>query len=186
MPKRSIRAQFLSERRSRSLEACIATSAEIQQRFLLSEQFHCADCLALYSAIHNEVLTDTVARQSLEAGKTLVYPRINNDELEFVEVLDLTELVHGAFGVLEPQGSRLVPLKDLDLVVVPGVAFDRTGHRLGYGRGFYDRALLACRADCTKIGFAYDSQLLATLPSAKHDQQLSMLMTEERTLNFIA
>jgi len=186
MPKRSIRAQFLAERRSRSLETCIATSAEVQRRFLLSEQFHCAGCLALYSAIHNEVLTDTVARQSLAAGKTLVYPRVKNDDLEFVQVLDLSELVHGAFGVLEPQGSQLVPLSELDLVVVPGVAFDRSGHRLGYGRGFYDRALLACRVDCTKIGFAYDSQLHTALPSANHDQKLSALITEERTLNFTA
>jgi 5-formyltetrahydrofolate cyclo-ligase len=186
MPKRSIRAQFLSERRALKLEICIAKSAEIQHKFLLSEQFHCADCLALYSTIHNEVLTEVVARQALKAGKTLVYPRVKNDDLEFVEVLDLTELVPGTFGVLESQGNRLVPVEELDLVVVPGVAFDLAGHRLGYGRGFYDRALLACRSDCTKVGFAYDSQLLAALPSAKHDQKLSMLMTEQRTLNFIA
>ncbi len=186
MPKRSIRTRFLAERRSRPLEICIDSSAEIQRRFLHSELFHRAECLALYSAIQNEVLTEIVSARAFELGKTLVYPRIKNDDLEFVEILSLTDLAPGAFGVLEPQGDRLIAVEELDLVVVPGVAFDQTGHRLGYGRGFYDRALLACRADCTKVGFAYDSQLLATLPSAEHDQKLSVLMTESRTLNFIA
>jgi 5-formyltetrahydrofolate cyclo-ligase len=186
MPKRSIRTRFLAERRSRSLESCVGSSAEIQLRFLQSELFHRANCLALYSPIHNEVLTETVFGRALELGKTLVYPRIKDDDLEFVEVLSLAELTSGAFGVLEPQGDYLKRVEELDLVVVPGVAFDQSGHRLGYGRGFYDRALSACRADCMKAGFAYDSQLLDTLPSTEHDQKLSVLMTESHTLNFIA
>ena len=186
MPKRSIRAQFLAERRSRPLDNCINSSEEIQQRFLQSELFRCAGCLALYSAIHNEVLTGTVSARALDAGKTLVYPRIKDDDLEFVQITSLTELVPGAFGVLEPQGGRLVPVEELDLVVVPGIAFDHVGHRLGYGRGFYDRALAACRADCAKVGFAYDSQLLAALPVTEHDQRLSLLITESHILNFNA
>ncbi|MCK4509003.1 MAG: 5-formyltetrahydrofolate cyclo-ligase [Desulfuromonadales bacterium] len=186
MPKRSIRTRFLAERRSRPLESCISSSAEIQLRFLQSELFHRAECLALYSAIHNEVLTETVSARAFELGKTLVYPRIKDDDLEFVEVLSLADLTRGAFGVLEPQGDRLRAVEELDLVVVPGVAFDQSGHRLGYGRGFYDRTLSACRADCAKVGLAYDSQLLDTLPVAEHDQKLSVLMTESRTLNFTA
>jgi len=186
MPKRAIRVQFLTERRSRPLESCIDSSVEIQQRFLRSELFHRAGRLALYSAIHNEVFTDIVAKQALAVGKILLYPRIKDDALEFVEIQSLAELVPGAFGVLEPQGAGSVSTEKLDLVVIPGVAFDQFGHRLGYGRGFYDRALSACRADCMKVGFAYDTQLLATLPFAKHDQKLSVLMTESRTLNFLA
>jgi len=184
MPKRSIRTQLLAERRSRPIETCINSSLEIQRRFLQSDLFCRAECLALYSAIHNEVLTGTVFTRAIEDGKTLVYPRIKDDELEFVEVLSLADLAPGAFGVLEPKGRQLVPIEELPLIVVPGVAFDLAGHRLGYGRGFYDRALAACRADCMKVGFAYDSQLLDALPAAKHDQRLSVLITESRTLNF--
>lgn len=184
MPKRSIRTQFLAERRSLSKQTCISSSAEIQQRFLQSDLFSDASCLALYSAIHNEVQTDTVAIRAIEAGKTLVYPRVKHEGLEFVEVSNLADLAPGAFGVLEPRGDNLVPVEALALVVVPGVAFDLAGHRLGYGRGYYDRTLAVCRADCVKVGFAYDSQLLNTLPAAKHDQTLSVLMTERRTLTF--
>lgn len=186
MPKRSIRSRFLAERRSRPVETCLIASMEIQKRFLHSGLFQRARCLALYSAIHNEVLTETVSIRAIESGKTLVYPRIENDDLVFIEVRSSDDLAPGTFGVLEPQGDSAIPAEDLDLVIVPGVAFDLVGHRLGYGRGFYDRTLAVCRADCVKLGFAYDSQLLAALPAAEHDQTLSVLMTESRTLNFTA
>ncbi len=184
MPKRSIRAQFLAERKSRPSEACIGSSVEIQQRFLQSSFFQHADCLALYSAIHNEVLTDRVFKRALDAGKTLTYPRIRDDALEFVEVLAPADLAPGPFGVLEPQGDKLVEIEKLDLVVVPGVVFDQAGHRLGYGRGFYDRTLSMCRKDCVKVGFAYNFQLIASLPITEHDVTLSVLMTESQMLNF--
>ncbi len=186
MSKRSIRAQFLAERKSRPLETCIGLSVEIQKRFLLSDLFREANCLALYSAIHNEVSTDTVSMRAIELGKTLVYPRVKGDALEFVEVLSPADLVPGAFGVLEPRGHKTVLVEKLDLIVVPGVVFDQCGHRLGYGRGFYDRTLAACRVDCVTTGFAYSFQLVETLPTLEHDKTLSVLMTESRTLNFIA
>jgi 5-formyltetrahydrofolate cyclo-ligase len=186
MPKRSIRTQFLAKRKSRTIEACARMSIEIQERFLQSSLFRCADCLALYSAIHNEVLTGAVAEQAFAAGKTLAYPRVNADNLEFVAVKSSEELTPGIFGVLEPQGCKLIAAEDLDLVVVPGVVFDQQGHRLGYGRGFYDRALNECREDCVKVGFAFDFQLIEALPAAAHDKTLSVLMTETRTLNFSA
>ena len=186
MPKRSIRAQFLAKRKSCSIETCIRLSVEIQNRLLLSNLFREAACLALYSAIHNEVSTDTVFLRALELGKILAYPRVKDDVLEFVEVLSQADLVPGVFGVLEPGGDKLVPLEKLDLIVVPGVVFDQSGHRLGYGRGFYDRALAVCRADCVKVGFAYNFQLAEKLPTVEHDKTLSVLMTESRTLNFTA
>ncbi len=186
MPKRSIRSQFLAERKMLPTAACADLSVAIQQRFLHSELYHNAKCLALYSAIHNEVLTDAVARQSVADGKAMAYPRINNDDLEFVVVKDLDQLAPGAFGVLEPQSGSLVPTANLDLIIVPGVVFDQGGHRLGYGRGFYDRTLKECRVDCIKLGFAFDFQLIESLPTAEHDQLISVLMTETRMLNFSA
>jgi 5-formyltetrahydrofolate cyclo-ligase len=186
MPKRSIRAQFLLERKLRPIESCIESSVKVQQRFLHSRLFHDVDRLALYSAIHNEVVTDAVAERAIEVGKTLVYPRIKGNDLQFVRVLSLSELTPGSFGVLEPAGSELVAVEELDLIVVPGVVFDRLGHRLGYGRGFYDRALAGCRNDCIKVGFAYDNQLVDSLPTAKYDKTLSVLITESNTIDFLA
>ena len=148
--------------------------------------FREARCLALYSAIHNEVSTDEIVGQALDSGKCLVFPRVSGEDLEFVLIESPSELVSGAFGVKEPKSCNLVPVEKVDLIVVPGVAFDQRGHRLGYGRGYYDRALAKCQSHCMKVGFAYDFQLLTTLPAAKYDQALSALMTESRTLNFTA
>ena len=74
------------------------------------------------------------------------------------------------------------PVRNMRVWACP---FDRTGHRLGYGRGYYDRALEKCRPDCQKVGFAYDFQVIGTLPiMEEHDRTLSVLMTEQRRLNF--
>lgn len=185
MPKRSIRAQFLAERKSLSQAQRDKLSEQVQAKFLQSALFADAKFLALYSAIHNEVLTDVVARCALESGKRVVYPRVAGEHLEFIEITALDDLVPGSFGVSEPAGVNRVPLTTLDLVVVPGVVFDRAGHRLGYGRGFYDRALHECRTDCMMVGFAYTFQVVDALPIVEeHDRALSVLMTEQETLNF--
>jgi 5-formyltetrahydrofolate cyclo-ligase len=185
MPKRSIRARFLAERRSLPQDRRDKLSKQIQKKFLRSELFAEAKSLALYSAIHNEVLTDMVGMSALKAGKRVAYPRIAGEDLEFVEIASLDSLAPGSFTVPEPVAGNSVPPASLDLVVVPGIVFDRAGHRLGYGRGYYDKALEECRPDCEKVGFAYDFQVVDTLPiMEEHDRTLSVLMTEQRTLNF--
>jgi len=186
MPKRSIRNRYLVERKALSFDRCVESSSKIQQRFLQSDLYRGAMNLVLYSAVHNEVATNAVASHALKERKSLIYPRIKGDELEFVAVQSLSDLSPGVFGILEPRGDTLVPIEQLDLIVVPGVVFDRIGHRLGYGRGYYDRALAACRADCLKVGFAYDSQVIESLPAADHDKALSVLITESRMLKFSA
>lgn len=153
---------------------------------MCSDFFREARCLALYSAIHNEVSTDEILGQALDRGKSLVFPRVSGEDLEFVLIESPSELVSGAFGVKEPKSCNLVPVEKLDLIVVPGVVFDQRGHRLGYGRGYYDRALAKCQSHCMKVGFAYDFQLVEELPATDYDETLSMLFTESQTLNFSA
>lgn len=186
MPKRSIRAQFLAERKALPREQRDKLSKQIQEKFLSSELFAEVKCLALYCAVHNEVSTDMVGRCAFAAGKQVAYPRVAGEHLEFVVVASSDDLTPGSFMVPEPVAGDRVPLDALDLVVVPGIVFDRTGHRLGYGRGYYDRALDDCRPDCAKVGFAYDFQVVDRLSiMQEHDRTLSVIITEQRTLNFI-
>lgn len=187
MPKRAIRAQFLAERKSLSQNQRDKLGKQIQRRFIQSSLYADVNFLALYSAIHSEVTTDMVASCALQAGKRVAYPRVAGEGLEFFEISSLGDLAPGSFGVPEPTGGTRLSLTVLDLIVVPGVVFDRDGHRLGYGRGYYDRALHKCRTDCKKVGFAYDFQVVDSLPLVEeHDRALSVLMTEQETLNFIA
>jgi 5-formyltetrahydrofolate cyclo-ligase len=185
MPKRSIRAQFLAERKALPQDQRDKLSKQIQKKFLSSELFAEVKFLALYCAVHNEVSTDMAGDFALAAGKRVAYPRVAGESLEFIEVASLDDLAPGAFTVPEPVKGNRVPIGALDLLVVPGIVFDRTGHRLGYGRGYYDRALEKCRPDCKKVGFAYDFQVVDALSiMQEHDRTLSVLMTEQKTLNF--
>ena len=183
MPKRSIRQRLLLERRNCAAASCLQWSRQLQGRFLEEDLYRQAVCLGLYSPIQNEVQTELVAQQARRDGKRVVYPRVCGEQLEFCPVADEAELVCGAFGICEPQGAPL-PLAEVDLLVLPGVGFDLGGHRLGFGKGYYDRTLAAAPTRLLRVGFAYEFQVVAQLPIAEHDCRLTALVTEQRTLRF--
>jgi len=175
---------MLSRRRHLSAESCVRLSLMIQERFLASDSYRRAGSLGLYSAVLNEVQTELVARRALADGKCLSYPRVKGEALEFVTVRSVAELVPGSYGILEPAGADLMAWADLELLVVPGVAFDPRGHRLGYGKGYYDRTLTRCPAAMERVGFAYEFQVVERLPADDHDCRLTRLVTEQRELRF--
>lgn len=184
MPKKSIRRELLARRKSLPAATCLSLSFRAQQRLLEIPEFAAAGTVALYCAIRNEVFTEAIFASARKLGKTVTYPRVGAAGLEFVEVGELRELGPGAFGILEPSGSRTVPLPRLDLVVVPGVAFDLSGHRLGYGKGFYDRVLHSCEDRGVLVGLGFEMQLVEALPAETHDVRMDMVVTEERILGF--
>jgi 5-formyltetrahydrofolate cyclo-ligase len=184
MPKKSIRSELLARRRHLSLETCLTLSLRIQERFLSSAEFENAVGLAIYSPVWSEVFTEEIFRAARRAGKRTAYPRVHEQSLEFIEVTDLRELVPGRFGIPEPAKAPAVPLAELDLVVVPGVAFDSTGHRLGYGAGFYDRVLHGCENRGLLAGLCFEFQVLDKLPAEDHDVRMDMVVSEESTYRF--
>lgn len=184
MPKKSIREEMLARRKCLAAASSLSLSLRVQERLLTTPQFADAGTLALYSATQNEVFTEAVFAAARRSGKKVAYPRVSGKGLEFVEVADRCELGRGAFGILEPSGSRVVPLGELDLLVVPGVAFDLTGHRLGYGKGYYDRLLHDCGKRGVLAGFCFEFQLVEALPAESHDVRMDLVITEERVLGF--
>ncbi len=186
MPKRPLREKLLAARRHCSAETCLHLSLLVQERFLAGATYRQAACIGLYSPVLNEVHTELVARRCLDEGKRLAYPRVKGGLIEFAEVAGLDELAPGAFGVAEPVGGRMVALSEVDVLVVPGVAFDGAGYRLGYGKGCYDRVLAGCPGALERVGFAYEFQVVAELPVDSHDCRLTQLVTEQRLLHFPA
>ncbi len=184
MPKKSIRDRMLAQRKHLAAETCFALSLHIQQNLLAAPEFEAARSVALYSPVYNEVFTEEVFRAARLAGKRVAYPRVQGASLEFVEVSDLGELEPGAFGVLEPAGGATVGVNELDLLVVPGVAFDADGFRLGYGKGFYDRVLHGCPERGILVGLCFQFQLTPSLPAESHDIGMDMLITEEHVFRF--
>jgi 5-formyltetrahydrofolate cyclo-ligase len=122
----------------------------------------------------------------LAEGKRVAVPLVDDPShsLLFFEIHGLDELSPGRFGVLEPgRGSEQMTLSETDLVLVPLVAWDDRGHRIGYGRGYFDRAL-AMRGPSLAIGLALESQHVQTIPEVPSDVSMDMVVTEKRVLRF--
>ena len=135
--------------------------------------------MCCYVSLPDEVQTGPLITQMLEAGKRVVVPKVQGRRLALSEVKDpARELAPGAFGVLEPTGAlRPVPVTRLDLVLVPGIAFDRRGHRLGRGEGYFDRFLARVPKAIPTIGICYDFQLVDRLPTDPHDQAVRTVIS---------
>lgn len=177
--KKAVRIQMLKERSCLDEVERVQKGAAAQSIIIGLELFRAARTLALYAPIRQEIDTSVIHHAALAAHKCLCYPRVEQEHLRFFHVKSLAELVVGRFGVLEPApGSLEIAPARLELLLLPGVAFDRRGFRLGYGRGFYDRFLGASCFTGSKIGFAYDFQLLDCLPVGRHDQPVDLLVTD--------
>lgn len=181
MPKRKLRQDLLKQRRQIDRAECLRRGRQIQERLLEVGCYRQAGVLALYAPIHNEVDTEALFDAALSDGKTVCFPRVKGHTLEFIAVESAAALCPGAFGIAEPVGAVALAVTDIDLMVVPGVGFDRCGFRLGYGQGYYDRAISVGRP-AMLAGLAYDFQLLDQLPSEEHDVCLDMLVTDSAVL----
>ncbi len=180
MEKKTVRKRLLTWRKQLGLLSCACLSQQAQQQLIASSPFARANSLALYSPIHNEVATEQVFAAARESGKRVYYPKVAGGELEFIEVSKLSGLVSGAFGVAEPESGEKTTVARVDLIVVPGVAFDLRGYRLGYGRGFYDRQLVRKPAGTIAVGLCFEMQLCDLLPIEAHDQRVDYIATETK------
>ena len=108
----------------------------------------------------------------------LYLPRTRGHDLEIARVTSETKMERGAYGVPEPVTDELASIQDMDLVLAPGVAFDREGNRLGYGKGYFDRLLKDCA--CPKVGLAYEMQMVDHVPEHQGDIPMDKVVTEEK------
>jgi 5-formyltetrahydrofolate cyclo-ligase len=184
--KHALRVAVMSQRRLLSSEKFEALSGSIQERVLGSSLYQLADGVALYSAVQNEVSTDKIRDDALRMGKTVFFPRlIPGGSLVFVEIQSARELTPGGFGIPEPSGEKLLAhYGDIEvLIVVPGVAFDCYGNRLGRGQGFYDRLLQSLGPQATAVGLAYEFQLVDSVPVDYWDRKVRFVITENRLID---
>lgn len=143
--------------------------------------FRDARQVVLYSPTDNEVDTEAICQHASRQGKRVYYPRLTTDrqEIEFVLRSEGQPLVPGAFGIpVAPGGTLLADVTATDVVVTPAVAFDRAGHRLGRGRGYYDRAFRGVLAGALRVGVAYGFQIVTEVPSDGQDEPVDYVVTE--------
>jgi 5-formyltetrahydrofolate cyclo-ligase len=162
-------------------------SAKMIQHLSNLPQWRSAKTVMLYATFRGEAPTQAVDQLAREAGKTVAYPRADTrmKAMQICQVEHLQALKPGAYGIPEPAAScPLLEPKMLDLVLVPGVVFDRHGQRMGYGAGYYDRFLPLCE-QAFRLGWGFGLQVIDHLPKQPHDQALNALVTEHGIMRWV-
>lgn len=188
MQKTLIRAQmkqFLAgitpeERHRRSLAACRLLSE--------TKHFRNAQLIMMFLSMDSEIETSTIALAAWKEGKSIAVPRTDWEtrRMDPVEINSLETNMQtagpGTISVREPVGGKVVPLDMIDLVVVPGLAFDRKGYRVGRGKGFYDRFLARKEFKGARCALCYHEQVIDSVPYEPHDMPMHLIVTDRETI----
>ncbi len=179
--KKEIREKLKKERKILPFQDKIAYAINASEKIFKLEEWKKAKIIKSYmtNESHGELDTSFINKRILEEGKILLLPRINKrtNLIEAIVTTDLTKenFTLGSFGIKEPKGEReLIP----DLVVVPGIAFDTEGNRIGYGGGYYDKYLND--KELFKIGFLYDFQLVEKIENEEHDVKMDKIIIAKK------
>jgi 5-formyltetrahydrofolate cyclo-ligase len=162
-------------------------SSKIAQRLFKLKEIEDAETVSMYLHIGSEVRTGEVLAWCMSRGKRVIVPVTNkqNRRLIFSKLKSPEkELQVGAFGIPEPKPEFLspIPLEEAQVVLVPGIAWDLRGYRIGYGGGYYDRSINALRRQMPTIGLAYELQIVREIPTSRYDRQVNKLVTERRVI----
>ncbi len=183
-----ISAKFLLRRRLRNVLSRLSRtearrkSLKIMEKLIRSEAFKNARTLFAYMALPGEVQTKTIVSKAIRLGKRVYAPRIDaaKKKITIFEIREPSADLHpGAFGIPEPRAKkdRQGRPSSLDLVIVPGLGFDRKGRRLGRGEGYFDR-FLKKTGKAVKIGIAFREQIVKKIPTAAHDVRVDKILTD--------
>ena len=156
----------------------LMASDKVFEKLERTAAFLLAEKILMYHSLPDELETHRFLKK-WASKKNFFLPRVNGVNLEILPYEE-TRLELGSFHIEEPTGTKTVSPDELELIIVPGVAFDRKGHRLGRGKGFYDRLLNQTQA--TTIGIGYEFQLMDSIPVEEHDMPMDMVITQKTTI----
>ena len=180
--KQELRKAILERILNHKEESSFSKSRVILDKFLALSVFQGAKTVLFYASIEGEVDTFVMVEQALRLKKIVALPLVRKEEKQIIPIVIHTvgELKQGAYGILEPPDSaeRVIAPEEIDLAVVPGVAFDRSNNRLGRGMGYYDRFLSQLPLKTPIVGLAYDFQVVDSIPGIEpHDRPVTMVLT---------
>ncbi|HZV48007.1 MAG TPA: 5-formyltetrahydrofolate cyclo-ligase [Thermodesulfovibrionales bacterium] len=184
--KKEIRNKVLEIRNQIPLDIRTEKDLHIRETLFSLPEFLSAKAVLFYASFRSEVETLSLIRESLAMGKKVLLPKVDtkNSVLTLYEIKNMNELAPGYMGIPEPDlpAKRSAVLDDVDLAIIPGVAFDLQGNRLGYGAGYYDNLLSGRGRKIPIIALAYEEQLVAAIPSEKHDVRVNLIVTDKRVI----
>ncbi|WP_456402214.1 5-formyltetrahydrofolate cyclo-ligase [Persephonella sp.] len=176
--KQLYREELLNRRKR--YEHAEEDSERIGESFLQLNEIQRANSILLYYPHKNEVNTLSIIKKLIKSGKKVLLPKVKGEDILPIQIRSLDSLKKGYAGIMEPEGEAF-PVEKIDVVVVPAVAFDTSGHRIGYGKGYYDRLLKNVKG--LKVGLAYDFQVIEKIPSQSHDIPVDLIITPTRIIN---
>lgn len=184
--KKDFRKQVIESRKNKDSEFISINSQIITEKLLSMDCIQQASTIMLYLDFNNEVKTDQLITKLISLRKTVTSPVTIKDERKLIpyEIINLKEGINiGTYGIREPNKdlSNEIDVKNIDVLIVPAVAYDKNCYRLGYGGGYYDRFIERLRDDAITIGIAFDLQLFDSIPKEEHDAQLNYIITESST-----
>ena len=168
MDKKELRRSIRERKRAMTEEEIVSRSEKLGVLFAQSEAYKNAKTIYGYLPYNQEVRTVPMLEQALKDGKKVAVPKVYGDEMKFLYLDDLSQVEKGYAGIPEPIADGPVADDDTALVLMPGLAFDPQGHRIGYGGGFYDK-FLAAEPNHPTLALCYEFQLLPELDTEEHD-----------------
>lgn len=185
--KKQLRQKAVQRRDALSLEQRKMFEDDIRARLFALEQFKQAGKVLFYASFRTEVNTEAMIAHALDMGKTVILPRVHEEENRLTKhiINGLEELIPGHMGIPEPDTEKHSEIKveDIHMLVIPGLAFDPGGARIGYGGGYYDKLLPRIKGDRTIAALAFEAQIFESLPTEEHDIPVDYIITEQRTIN---
>ena len=168
MDKKELRRSIRERKRAMTEEEIVSRSEALGRLFAQSDAYKAAKTIYGYLPYNQEVRTVPMLEQALRDGKRVAVPKVYGDEMKFLYLDDLTKVEKGYAGIPEPIADEPVADDDTALVLMPGLAFDPQGHRIGYGGGFYDK-FLAAEPGHPTLALCYEFQMLPKLYTEEHD-----------------
>lgn len=182
MDKKAAREFVRKRKKQMTVEEIKVKSKKILERLLKEPCFLQAETLYCYVSYNQEVMTKPLISRALAMGKKVAVPKVIGEEMEFIYLNSLDELARGYQGIEEPTGAT-VAKEDNVLMILPGLAFDKRGNRVGYGGGFYDRYLNRNQNNnYLKVAVGFDFQVMEHLEMEECDEPVDIILTEERRL----
>ena len=175
MDKKVLRGQIRQQKRAMTSEQIEEKSAALAQLFFASKLYREAKTIYGYLPYNQEVRTVPMLEKALLDGKRVAVPKVYGDEMRFIYLTDLQNVEKGYAGIPEPVGDGPVADDKTALVLMPGLAFDSQGHRIGYGGGFYDK-FLEQEPEHPTLALCYDFQMLPSLPTEEFDVPVDVVL----------
>ncbi|WP_040215154.1 5-formyltetrahydrofolate cyclo-ligase [Clostridium polynesiense] len=187
LSKKDVRKKIIAQRDILSEEEIRERSEIIKNKLFDIDEYKNAKNIFLFTSFGSEVDTHEIIRQALRQGKRVAVPRVNKEtKLMEAKIIDnLEDMAEGYYGILEPsEAAEEMSPESIDLIIMPGVAFDLKGGRIGYGAGFYDKFLKEVSESTPKIAIAYELQLIEEVPMESYDVRIDGVITEKRITIF--